>query len=100
VNLTILIYFVPYLYLFAAWVLLRRGEPAAAADGIVMSIPGGIAGVIVVAACGFLATLIAITLVFVPPPGTSGLSYEISIAGQTALLFIIGFAFYAFSRRR
>jgi hypothetical protein len=66
-----------------------------------MSIPGGTTGVILVAGCGFLATLIAIALVFVPPPGTASvLSYEISIAGQTALLFIIGFALYAFSRRR
>jgi glutamate:GABA antiporter len=101
VNLTILIYFVPYLYLFAAWVRLRRAEPAASTDSQIMTIPGGATGVFLVAACGFLATLIAIALVFVPPPGTASvLSYEISIAGQTVLLFIIGFAFYAFSRRR
>jgi amino acid transporter len=101
VNLTILIYFVPYLYLFAAWVRLRRREPATTTDAGMVSIPGGTTGVFLVAACGFLATLVAITLVFVPPPGTASiLSYEVSIAGQTALLVIVGFAFYAFSRRR
>ena len=33
VNLTILVYFVPYLYLFAAWISLRRAKAAAPARG-------------------------------------------------------------------
>jgi hypothetical protein len=39
--------------------------------------------------------------VFVPPPDTQNvLNYEANLAGQALLLFIIGFAFYAFARRR
>jgi len=100
VNLTILVYFVPYLYLFAAWVRLRRAETAApAAD--VMNIPGGIAAVWVTASCGFLATLIAIALIFVPPPDTANVfNYEANIIWQFMLLCGIGLAFYAFSRKR
>ena len=41
VNLTILVYFVPYLYLFAAWIRLRRREAGISSDGSVMNIPGG-----------------------------------------------------------
>jgi amino acid transporter len=99
VNLTILIYFVPYLYLFAAWIRLRRREEAVT-GGEAMSMPGGLAGVWIVAACGFFATLIAIGLVFVPPPDTENiLNYEANLAGQSLLLFAIGFVFYAAARR-
>jgi amino acid transporter len=99
VNLTILIYFVPYLYLFAAWIRLRS-ETTTVPDGRI-DIFTSRAGVWLTAACGFLATLIAIGLVFVPPPGTENvLNYEANLAGQSVLLFVIGFAFYAVARRR
>jgi amino acid transporter len=98
VNLTILIYFVPYLYLFAAWIRLRRLEPAAASEA--MTIPGGMPGVWLIASCGFLATLIAIGLVFVPPPDTANvLNYEANLAGQSLLLVLIGLIFYGAARR-
>ncbi len=101
VNLTILMYFVPYLYLFAAWIALRRAEPAAGPDGDAVTLPGGWATVWLTASCGFLATLIAIGLVFVPPPDTTNvLNYEVNLAGQSILLVVIGFGFYAFARRR
>jgi glutamate:GABA antiporter len=101
VNLTILVYFVPYLYLFAAWIRLRRREAGIRQEVSAMSIPGGMAAVVAIAACGFLATGIAIALVFVPPPDTdSVLNYEANLAGQSVLLFIIGLVFYAFARRR
>ncbi len=88
VNLTILIYFVPYLYLFAAYVRLRQ-EPSDATRAWL------------VAGCGFLATLISIALVFVPPAGTeSVLNYEANITGQSLLLLMVGLAFYFLSARR
>ena len=64
-----------------------------------MNIPGGMAGVWLIAACGFLATLIAIGLVFVPPPDTANvLNYEANLAGQSLLLFRHRLrAFYAVS---
>lgn len=99
VNLTILIYFVPYLYLFAAWVRLRTRESGITAD--TMSVPGGIAGTWAFALCGFAATLIAIGLVFVPPPDTDNvLNYEANLIGQTMLIFVVGFSFYIAARRR
>ena len=98
VNLTILIYFVPYLYLFAAWIRLRRSERLV--DDSAVTVPGGLAGVWAIASCGFLATFIAIGLVFVPPPDTENvLNYEANIVGQSLLLFVVGFAFYIFARR-
>jgi amino acid transporter len=86
VNLTILIYFVPYLYLFAAYV---RLAPEAGITGWVA------------AAAGFLATVIAMTLVFIPPTGAENVAgYEANIIGQSALVLGVGFVTYALSRRR
>jgi amino acid transporter len=100
VNLTILLYFVPYLYLFAAWIRLRRAE-SQPSDADVVTMLRGLTGVRLIAGCGFLATLIAIGLVFVPPPDTENvLNYEANLAGQSLLLFVIAFAFYAAARRR
>ena len=101
VNLTILIYFVPYLYLFAAWIRLRRTERVDVVDRDTVTLPGGLAGVGLIAGCGFLATLIAISLVFVPPPDTENvLNYQTNLLGQSLLLFVIGGVFYMVSRRR
>jgi amino acid transporter len=98
VNLTILVYFVPYLYLFAAWVRLRLRDKATGPD--VISITGGMPMVWLVAACGFIATFIAVALVFVPPPDTASvLNYEANLIGQSVVLFLVGLGFYAFARR-
>lgn len=98
VNLTILIYFLPYLYLFGAWIRLRHTETAQ--DSTAMTTAGGLAGVWAIASCGFLATLIAIALVFVPPPDTANiLNYEANLVGQSLLLVGVGFVFYFTSRR-
>jgi amino acid transporter len=100
VNLTILIYFVPYLYLFAAWIRLRRAE-SSRPDLDVMTMARGMAGVWLVAGCGFIATFVAIGLVFVPPPGTASvLSYQANLVGQALLLFAIGGVLYLAARRR
>jgi len=84
VNLTILIYFIPYLYLFVAFVRLLR--------------PG--AGATIAAAAGFLATLISLALVFVPPAGTENvLNYEANLIGQAVLIVAIGSLLFWRARR-
>jgi amino acid transporter len=97
VNLTILMYFVPYLYLFAAYLRLRHaGTETARAI-----IPLSNARAWLLAGCGFLATLISIVLLFVPPTGTeSVLNYEANLAGQSLVLLGVGVAFYLVSGRR
>jgi amino acid transporter len=86
VNLTILIYFVPYLYLFAVYVRLRETPMTPTAW--------------LLAACGFVATSISIGLVFIPPAGTENvLNYEANLIGQSLLLLGLGFGFSVVSRR-
>jgi len=96
VNLTILIYFVPYLYLFAALVRLRRTAPRT--NGGVM-IPGGLAGATAVATLGFVATVIAIGLTFVPPPGSHVVTYETNLIVQAVVMLGLGGLLYRLSRR-
>lgn len=94
VNLTILIYFVPYLYLFLSLVRLRFGEKEASpAPGF--RVPGGRLVLWGLAGTGFLATAIALGLVFVPPPGTENpLNYEANLAGQAVIILVIGLLLY------
>ncbi len=97
VNLSILLYFVPYIYLFAAYVRLApqraEGERTGRLDGRLM--------VGLVAAAGLAATGTSLALLFVPPPGTNSVAYfEANLLGQAALIVGIGFALYWRARRR
>ena len=99
VNLTILIYFVPYLYLFVALVRLRR-DPASAGGPDTRRLPGGQAGLWLIAGAGFLATAISLALLFVPPAGTENvINYEANLIGQAAIVLGVGWALYRFSAR-
>jgi len=81
VNLTILIYFVPYLYLFAAQI---RLAPEASKT---------------LALLGFAATAIALALTFLPPPGSNALTYEVNLIVQAAIMLVLGAGLYLWSRR-
>jgi amino acid transporter len=97
VNLTILIYFVPYVYLFLSLPRLRRlaGDPVPGE----LRIPGGSTGLWLVALTGLTATIISLALVFVPPPGTTSiLNYEGSLLIQA--LAVVGIGFILFRRER
>ena len=101
VNLTILIYFVPYMYLFLALVRLRRLADAEGDDPNVLRVPGGTVGLYVVAISGFAATAISVALLFVPPAGTANvLNYEVNLVGQGAVVLAIGAVLYWLSTRR
>ncbi|MBI4477522.1 MAG: amino acid permease [Acidobacteria bacterium] len=100
VNLTILIYFVPYLYLFVALIRLQRLEPEPARSDA-MSIPGGRTGLWSVAGVGFTATAISLALVFIPPAGTTNVpNYEANLVGQALIVLLVGLGLFWNARRR
>ena len=82
VNLTILIYFVPYLYLFAAQVRLLPESPKP------------------IAWMGFAATAVSLGLTFLPPPGSNTVTFEVNLIVQAAIVLGVGGAFYIWSRRQ
>jgi glutamate:GABA antiporter len=96
VNLTILLYFVPYLYLFASFV--RLGVNAGAERGTRPS--GGPAWVWLAGACGLFATATSLALVFVPPAGTTSVAnYEVNLVGQATVLLLAGMLLFWRARR-
>jgi amino acid transporter len=101
VNLTILVYFVPYLYVFASFLALRK-ERSSSGDESRIQVPGGRGTMWAVAGVGLTATAISIALVMVPPVGTeNSVNYEVNVIGQAALLLAIGMAlFYSAKGRR
>ena len=98
VNLTILIYFVPYLYLFAALVRLPTDAHTPMPDEL--RIPGGSAGLLAIAFMGFAATAIALGLTFVPPPGVNAMTYEVNLIVQAAVMIGAGLASVLDQQRR
>ena len=101
VNLTILIYFVPYLYLFAALVRMRSAGGGDTGEAGVWRVPGGRLGLWAVAVAGFTATAISLALVFVPPPGTTNVvNYEVNLIGQGVIVMGVGLALYWYGGRR
>jgi amino acid transporter len=96
VNLTILLYFVPYLYLFASFV---RLDVTTGAEGAKRP-PGGSAGVWLAGACGLFATATSLALVFVPPTGTTSVAnYEVNLVGQATALLLAGMVLFWRARR-
>jgi len=92
VNLTILIYFIPYLYLFLSATRLR---PSAVEGPDVIRVPGGIGGLRLVAGAGFCATFVALALTLVPPAGTINvLNYEANLVVQAAVVLLAGGLLY------
>jgi amino acid transporter len=96
INLTILVCFVPYLYMFPALLRLRRRQASVPAG---FRVPGGRLGLGLTVGSGFLATALSMALVFVPPPGTANvLNYEANVIGQSSLILAAGLALYRWRR--
>lgn len=92
-DLSIILYFIPYLYLFAALPLLRKRADSHNVG--VQLVPFGAIGPWLFGALGFLATLLSVVLAFIPPADSPSPALFISkIIGGTLLFIAIGFFFY------
>ena len=117
-DMTIVLYFIPFLYLFAALPVLRKRaddardgpdavDAAAGSNeggdgdaGGVLLVPGGTAGVYLVSGLGVLATALSIVLALLPPEGTERpWLFELKIIGGCAAFLIVGLAFYLRGKR-
>jgi amino acid transporter len=98
VNITLIVYFLPYLYLFASAIALRFKEGLR--PGII-PIPGGSLGTIAIAATGFAATLVSIVLAMLFPPAEvkNTLLFRGMVIGACFVCFATGGYLYARARR-
>jgi amino acid transporter len=94
-TFTIIVYFIPYLYLFAALLRLATGAPPAGS----IPVPGGRFGILAVAMVGLLTTLIAVGCAFIPPEDQDVWSYEAQLLGGFVLLILCGGFLYWRGRR-
>ncbi|MGA7303557.1 MAG: APC family permease, partial [Rhodothermales bacterium] len=98
-DMTIILYFIPFLYLFAILPFVRKRKVGD--DGDVLRVPGGMTAVWIVALLGFGATLLSIVLATIPPEGSEspGIFFSKTIGG-TILFLVVGLAFYYHGRRK
>jgi amino acid transporter len=94
IDAGIILYFIPFLYMFAAVIKLAYRKDRKENTHAVL-VPGGISGVWICGSLGFLVVLIGI-LVSVIPPGDSAnkLSFFLSLVAVTSLSVLIGLLLY------
>jgi glutamate:GABA antiporter len=94
IDITIILYFIPFLYMFAAAIKLA-GRPDRNANEHAVLIPGGRAGVWVACTLAFAVTLLSI-IVSVLPPGDAA-DREVFLAkviGTTLVMVAVGLGLY------
>jgi amino acid transporter len=97
VSMSIISYFIPFLYMFAALVRVQR-EPARAG---IMRVPGGKPVAVLFGAVGFLTTAAAIVLACVPAADEPNKELAVAkIIGLSAALVVIGAIVYLMGQRR
>ncbi|HEX6107208.1 MAG TPA: APC family permease [Gemmatimonadales bacterium] len=96
VSMSIISYFIPYLFIFASMIRLQR-EPAGPE---VMRVPGGSPAAIALAALGFCTTAASIGLAMVPAEDEPDKLLAVTkVAGLTAVLVLTGAVVYFTGRR-
>jgi amino acid transporter len=94
INAAIILYFIPFLYMFAAVIKLahrkdRTGNPHA------VLVPGGVSGVWTCGGLGFLVVLVGIAVSLVPPGDSANkLVFELKLVAGTVASVLLGLALY------
>jgi amino acid transporter len=86
----LLIYFIPYLYLFVTFLIIRLREPASPSDPWWL----GKAPVSVIGLAGFLLTALAMLVATVPPADTDPWTFRMKVIGGAALFVALGGVVY------
>lgn len=94
IDAGIILYFIPFLYMFAAVLKLAR-RPDRAANKQAILVPGGRFGVWIAGGLGFLVVLLGIIVSLVPPgDSTDKLAFELKLVLGTAISVAIGLSLY------
>jgi amino acid transporter len=91
----LLVYFIPYIYLFVCFLVVRTKETTPGA-GVLASRPAGV----VIGVAGLALTLFAMKIATVPPSGTADpLLFQVKVIGGAAFFVVIGGLIYWRGRR-
>lgn len=94
VDAAIILYFIPFLYMFAAAIKLAKRRDRLENKHAVL-IPGGMPGVWLISSVGFLIVLIGIAVSLVPPgDSTDKIGFEMKLVGGTVVAIALGLILY------
>jgi amino acid transporter len=94
VDITIILYFIPFLYMFAAAIKLS-GRPDRAANRQAVLVPGGKTGVWIACLLASSVTLLSIVVSVFPPGDSSNRElFLIKVVGTTVAAVAVGLALY------
>jgi amino acid transporter len=94
IDAAIILYFIPFLYMFAAVIKLARRKDRRENPHAVL-VPGGVAGAWICGGLGFLVVLIGIFVSLVPPGDSMNkLGFEMKLVGGTAASVLLGLMLY------
>jgi glutamate:GABA antiporter len=94
IDAAIILYFIPFLYMFAAVIKLAQRRDRSENPQAVL-VPGGMAGVWLCGGLGFLVVLLGILVSLVPPGDSSNkVGFELKLVAGTAISILIGLALY------
>jgi len=99
IDMSLLIYFIPYLYLFLCLMVHCRRRRGESEERLI--VPGGATGAWIAGICGLSITLLAMIVAIIPPPGTANVwLYEAKVGGGSLFLVLIGLLIYWRAKRK
>jgi amino acid transporter len=94
IDAAIILYFIPFLYMFAAVIKLARRKDRKENPHAVL-VPGGVTGVWIAGGLGFAVVLLGIIVSLVPPgDSASKLGFELKLLVGTVASVLLGLALY------
>jgi len=94
IDAGIILYFIPFLYMFAAVIKLDYRKDSKENPHAVL-VPGGVAGVWICGGLGFIVVLAGIVLSFIPPGDSSDkIGFAVSLLVGTPVFVLIGLILY------
>lgn len=98
VDAAIILYFLPFLYMYAAVIKLAYRPDRKSGENVVL-IPGGKAGVWIMGLLAFIITLGSMVLAMIPPGGVASKSiFELKLIGVTTGAIAIGLVLYVWQK--
>jgi len=94
-DMQILIYFIPYLYLFVVFIMERLGDEANEGDGKIVKAPIGKPAALIIGLCGLSVTLLAMVLATIPTAESAHpWLFRTKVLGGAAVLILLGGLIY------
>jgi len=94
IDAAIILYFIPFLYMFAAVIKLARRQDRKENTHAIL-VPGGIPGVWIAGGLGFVVVLVGIAVSLVPPGDSADkLGFELKLLVGTAASVLLGLLLY------